>query len=115
MSAGKWLGQGKRNEPHFGVLSGGIGDFEIGQKPISNPKSEISNWTASWRGRESNLRFRISDLRWAFVQFQNLRFRLRGLQNAAHSVFLGPAIFQPTSGDLKFLSMPFLPMQRAIS
>src|SRR6266853_123478 len=75
MSAGKWLGQGKRNEPHFGVLSGGIGDFEIGQKPISNPKSEISNWTASWRGRECNLRFRISDLRWAFVQFRNLFLR----------------------------------------
>src|SRR5437868_14285189 len=26
---------------HFGVLSGGIGDFEIGQKPISIPSCQI--------------------------------------------------------------------------
>jgi hypothetical protein len=39
------------------------GNREIGQKPISNPKLEITNWT-------SNSKFRISDLKWAFVQFQ---------------------------------------------
>src|SRR5262249_42689917 len=52
---------------------------EIGQKRISNPKSEISNWTRTGvelsvqtapRSWESNLQFRISDLRYAFVQFQ---------------------------------------------
>src|SRR6266581_378421 len=37
--------------------SRGFENFEIGQKPISNPKSEIANWT------RSNLQFRISDLR----------------------------------------------------
>src|SRR4029077_8421995 len=51
---------------------------EIGQKPISNPKSEIADWTA-WNRTPSelmaprscvfNLRFLILDLRWAFVQF----------------------------------------------
>ena len=37
------------------------GNFEIGRKPISNPKSEISNWTGSFC--KSNLIFRISDLK----------------------------------------------------
>jgi hypothetical protein len=53
------------NVPKVTVADGG-GNFEIGRKPISNPKAEILNWT-----RQSNLIFRLSDLRWAFVQFQN--------------------------------------------
>src|SRR5437660_6138561 len=32
-------------------------DFEIGRKPISNPKSEIANWTVS----ECDVQFKISD------------------------------------------------------
>src|SRR5437660_12329406 len=32
-------------------------DFEIGRKPISNPKSEIENWTVS----ECDVQFKISD------------------------------------------------------
>jgi hypothetical protein len=51
------------------TIAGGI-NFEIGRKPISNPKSEIPNWALVELRGQSNLRFRISDLRWAFVQFQ---------------------------------------------
>src|SRR5215831_17954314 len=64
-------------QPHrWGRISNTVGavtNFEIGQKPISNPKSEISSWTAQPRRLEpfeSNLRFTISDLSWAFVRFQ---------------------------------------------
>src|SRR5436309_9431635 len=38
------------------------GNCEIGQKPISNPKSEISDWTVV-QLQISDYRFRISDLR----------------------------------------------------
>ena len=48
------------------------GNFEIGRTETSNPKSEISSWTVEVaRACRSNLRFRISDLRFPFVQFQN--------------------------------------------
>jgi hypothetical protein len=36
-----------------------IGKLEIGRKPISNPKSEISNWTRILPLEQFNLRFRI--------------------------------------------------------
>src|SRR5262245_64533897 len=39
----------------------GEGHLKLDESCISNPKSEVSNWTS--RAGESNLRFRISDLR----------------------------------------------------
>jgi hypothetical protein len=37
-------------------------NFEIGRKPISNPKSEISNWTAEPCGSGAlRVQFKISD------------------------------------------------------
>src|SRR5215470_5650318 len=54
--------------------------FEIGRKPISSPKSEILNWTQNARQGQFNLRFRISDLRWAFVRFQNSSRRVNSPQ-----------------------------------
>ena len=56
------------------------GDPEIGQKSISNPKSRNFKLNPKCEGasvettctlREFNLRFLISDLRWAFVQFHD--------------------------------------------
>src|ERR1051326_149917 len=53
-------------------------NWQIGQKPTSNPKSKISNWTGknadgslqtACSPKQCNLQFLISDLRWAFVQF----------------------------------------------
>jgi len=39
--------------------------LKLDESSISNPKSETSNWTANYRRRfPSNLRFRISGLRW---------------------------------------------------
>jgi hypothetical protein len=49
------------------TVAEGVGNLEIGRKPISNPKSEILNWTrvADLRraARQSNSKFWISDLR----------------------------------------------------
>jgi len=63
-----------------------MNNFEIGRKPIS--KSEIRNLKMDCPSRaifgrgpipelfESNFGLRISDLRWAFVQFRNSLFEL---------------------------------------
>jgi hypothetical protein len=38
---------------------------------LAAPRQRCSNWTRILPLEQFNLRFRISDLRWAFVQFQN--------------------------------------------
>ena len=52
------------------------GNFEIGRKPISNPKSEIANWTFHEAEMPSNSKFRISDLRCRIRPISQVLMRL---------------------------------------